>query len=149
MNRFFSASTPVWIIRALVVVAVGAAGVWVKHRIDLSYEASALKDKVSAYTYMFKHERERRVAAERFARTAQLNLEAAQAEIAERAKDAAAGAKRLVPKSSVCDYSPDVVRMLNRARGYDFRVPSNSYIPSGHSPQVASFEGADEPASGR
>ena len=115
-----NASTTVWFIRAVIVVIVGAAAVWVKARIDTSYEADKLRDKVSAYTYMFKHERERRVAAERFARATQLKLEAAEAEIAERAKDAVTKVKRLVPKSSSCDYSDDVVSMLNRARGYDF-----------------------------
>lgn len=120
MIRFLNASTTVWFIRALVVVAVGAVGVWLNGRIKTSYEVDTLRDKLSAYTYMYKHERERRVIAERFARATQLKLEAAEADIAQRAKDATQKATRLVPKSSVCDYSPDVVSMLNRARGYDF-----------------------------
>lgn len=120
MIRFLNVSTAAWLVRAIIVVIVGAALVWVKGRIDTSYEADALRDKVSAYTYMFKHERERRVAAEKFARRTQLKLEAAEAEIAKRAQDAVTKVKRLVPKSSSCDYSDDVVSMLNRARGYDF-----------------------------
>ena len=115
-----NASTTVWFIRAVIVVMIGAAAVWVKGRIDTSYEADKLRDKVSAYTYMFKHEREKRVAAEKFARATQLELEAAEAEIAERAKNAVTKIKKIVPKSSACDYSDDVVSMLNRARGYNF-----------------------------
>ena len=120
MIRFLNASTTVWFIRALVVVAVGAAGIWLKDRIERSYEADTLEKRVGAYIYMLQYERKKRVEVEKFARATQLKLEAAEADIAQRAKDATQKATRLVPKSSVCDYSPDVVSMLNRARGYDF-----------------------------
>jgi hypothetical protein len=120
MIRFLNASTVTWFIRALVVVIIGAVGVWLNSRIKTSYEADTLRDKLSAYTYMYKHERKKRVAAEKFARATQLELEAARAEIAERAKNAVTKIKKIVPKSSACDYSDDVVSMLNRARGYNF-----------------------------
>lgn len=120
MQRFFYASASAWIVRVIVATLVITVGLWVKHRIDVSYEADALKDKVSAYTYMFAHERERRLAAERATRETLRKLVVAEAEIAERAKNAVTKAKGLVPKSSACDYNDDVVGVLNRARGYDF-----------------------------
>ncbi len=119
MMGFFNASPAAWISRIAIIFIIGAVGMWVKGRIDLSYEADALKDKATSYIYMLQHERERRVAAERFARTTQIRLESAEAEIAGRAKDAVKKATGMVPKSSACDYSSDVISMLNRARGYE------------------------------
>lgn len=119
MTSFLSVSSGAWVLRAIILLALVMSALWVKSRIDLSYEAAALKNRVSALTYMFNHERQRRVATEKFARATQLKLEGAVAEIAGRAKDAVIKTQRLVPKSSACDYSSDIVSMLNRARGYD------------------------------
>lgn len=124
MTSFLSASTTVWLLRAFAVVAVFCAVMWVKGRIEKSYELAeqvgTLEKKVSAYEYMFKREVEFRKAAEKAALEIQAKYDAEWEKNTRITRDVGKKIVTMVPKNPSCDYDADVVSMLNRARGYSF-----------------------------
>lgn len=115
---FLGASTFTWFIRALLVVALGFAGIWLKSRIDRSYEADALETRLDTYKFMFKHEQERHAQAEKDKADLAKLLFAAEGRTRTVIKTVTRDAVKQAPSSSDCDYDHKLTRLLNEARGY-------------------------------
>lgn len=115
---FLTASTPVWVIRGLVVVAVFAGGIWLKARLDKAEQADNLKTQVTSLQQAAKDQTRLLEQTEADRLTLDTKLREAAAHINTVIKTVTRTVVAHAPKSPACDYDDAITTQLNCVRGY-------------------------------